>query len=131
MLKLSKQEWFDAAWKRSAIQIRAQVPNSRSKSGFSCSYPALEDGTPGCFIGVVLKEHDLLGDEGVQGNLGASDLVWSEVIGLSDEEDDCEAADFLSDLQGIHDSAEPTFWREGLTSLALEHQLVIPAEGAP
>lgn len=112
------QKWFEAAWERAKIPIRSDHPSE----GEICTYQAVHDNVPGCFIGVVFTPEDAELADKIGGPWALMEKGLIEVIDL----DELEVEDYFDSLQGIHDYSDPEDWARSLRAFAKKHKLVVP-----
>lgn len=129
MLKMTKQQIFDKVATHLIKQKRFSGELNEEGHRMSCLYRG-PDGTK-CAIGVLISD-DIgvyrwngapLADPDVQDALCRSGVITSRFTSSADSDD---AFLFLSRLQSIHDSINPSKWPETLARFAKEKGLTMP-----
>ena len=119
MISLTKQQWFDAAWRRAKNSVRSKKMNSHNV--VICTYDRTVNG--GCFIGCVDTNDVLKDNEDCAEALYQKGLI--NIIDLNSENGFLERV-FLGKLQYIHDNCEPIQWKNRLLDFANFYNLQVP-----
>lgn len=114
------QEWLDLVWER------AGDPRKSARRGEVCQYEAKE-GCPPCFIGAALTPEQAADLDGRP--LDASKAATQGFLVVTDRPGP-EGAEFLHELQCIHDADSAQNWKRRLTEIAQFHGLTVPPEKA-
>ena len=126
---MNKQEMFNLifcqALKQGERSLRNLQDDPLQGNSDSCAYRGLNGKR--CFIGFIIpdelyspayEKHSVCELFEMSGEL--SDLLTPSDMSTYD------AVNFLSQLQGIHDSTSPEIWEENLEKLAAQHDLEVP-----
>ncbi len=117
MFSQTAQEWFNGAWKRSKDSHKSMKDKEDIRS---CVYR--EKNGPGCFVGCQVPSDVRL----IEGKR-ASAQIDNGVISVSDlSTAKYYPADFLNELQNIHDNNPVESWEKLLREFTIKHRLTIP-----